>query len=79
MRGTAVLRHGVLSGMQQEADCDVLVHMRASGSEAQFTEGFVFNAPPALPDGEYMVEFEGHIMRAMKFRGRWLYSNRIES
>ena len=78
MRGTAVLRHGVLHGMQQQANCDVLVHMRQTGSEPEFTEGFVLNAPPALPDGEYLVCFERHTMHTRKDKGRWLYSNEIE-
>jgi hypothetical protein len=53
--------------------------MRQTGSDTEFTEGFVLNAPPALPDGDYQVRFEGHTMHARKYRGRWLYSNEIES
>jgi hypothetical protein len=78
MRGTAVLRYGVLRGMQHEESCRVLVHMREPGAETIFTEGVVFGAPPSLPDGEYLVHFEGHIMFAKKDGGRWVYSNRIQ-
>jgi hypothetical protein len=79
MKGTAVLRRGVLQGMQLEGTCDVVVRMRETRSEPQFTEGFVLNAPPSLPDGEYLVHFECQTMHARKDHGRWLYSNKIRS
>ena len=77
MRGSAVHIRGVLSGMGHEAECDLLVHKRLSGSDVHYTEGVIFYGPPGLPDGEYLVHFDGHIMRATKQHGRWVYSNRI--
>ncbi len=78
MRGTAVLRHGIVRGMQHEENCEVLVRMCEADGETMFTEGMVFGAPPSLPDGEYLVHFEGHVMFAKKDGGRWVYSNRIQ-
>lgn len=69
----------MLHGMQQEANCDLVVHMRHTDSEPEFTEGFILNAPPALPDGDYLVRFERYTMHVRKDHGRWLYSNDIQS
>jgi hypothetical protein len=73
-----VLRRGVLLGMQHEAACDVMVRMRKDGAEPQYMEGLVIGAPPSLPDGDYLVEFEQHTMRAKKQGGSWVYSHDIQ-
>jgi hypothetical protein len=77
MRGSAVHIRGLVRGMGHEAECDVLVHKRVLGSAVQYTEGVIIYGPAGLPDGEYLVHFDGHVMHATKQHARWVYSNHI--
>ena len=77
MQGKAVLVHGSLRGMQRQENCDVIARRRNRETGFEYVGGFIVNAPPDLPEGEYQVEFEGHKMRATKRGGHWIYSNLV--
>ena len=75
--GSVVLVPGVLRGMGREAKCQVLARKTSSEESGVYAEGFVLNAPAALPDGEYVVTFDRHTLRAIKERGMWLTSTDV--
>ena len=75
MKGKAVLVHASLHGMQRQAECDVMARRCVVETGFKYTGGFILHAPPDLPEGEYIVEFEGHKMRATKRLSHWIYSN----
>ena len=77
MQGKAVLVHGSVRGMQRQENCDVIARRRNRETGFEYVGGFIVNAPPDLPEGEYQVEFEGHTMRATKRGGHWIYSNLV--
>jgi hypothetical protein len=63
--------------MERETTCEVLARKTASQNGLAYSEGFVLSAPADLPDGEYLVKFDHHILRATKQRGIWLTSRVI--
>jgi hypothetical protein len=74
---SVVLLPGVLRGMDREEKCEVLARKTSSQAGAVYCEGFVLNAPAGLPDGEYIVTFDRHTLRATKQRGMWLASTDV--
>jgi hypothetical protein len=60
--------------MEREANCEVLARKQSPPAGSDYVEGFVMNAPQSLPDGEYLVTFDRHTLRATKERGLWLTS-----
>ncbi len=69
---------GVLRGIGLEAKCEIIVRKSTSPGTSAYSEGFVLNAPPELPDGEYAVAFDHHTLRVTKERGLWLTSTAFE-
>jgi hypothetical protein len=77
MPGSIVLRHGVLRGMEQEADCMVLARKELSSYGSDYSDAFVMSASTDLPDGTYVVEFDNHTLEANKRLGLWLSTKPI--
>ena len=77
MKGPAVMIPGLLFGMKREATCHVLTRQQSPDLGADYVEGFIINAPPDLPDGEYLVVFDRHTLRAFKDGALWLSSGPI--
>ena len=75
--GSVVLVPSLLCGMERETNCEVLARKTAKEDGPAYSEGFVLGAPFDLPDGEYLVRFDKHILRATKERGMWLTSRAI--
>lgn len=78
--GKVVLIRGVLRGTESETRCEVLArqHSVESGFRgSRYSEAFVLNAPLDLPDGTYMVTFDGHSFDAVRHHGIWLTSTDI--
>ena len=72
MGSTVVLRRGVVHGRECEANCEILARRQSPEHGSGYLEGFIMNAPPDLPDGEYLVVFDSHAMAATKKLGLWL-------
>ena len=65
--------------MQREVKCEVLARKKPSNFDPGYSEGFVLHAPADLPDGNYTVKFDGHIMNTTKERRMWHTSTSIRS
>jgi hypothetical protein len=63
--------------MNREASCEVLARRHSVQDGSSYSEGFVLNAPADLPDGEYTILFNGHVLHASKDRGLWLTSHDV--
>ncbi len=63
--------------MEREAKCEVLARKTSNQEGLRYSDGFVLNAPSGLPDGEYVVIFDRHALRATKERGIWLTSSGV--
>lgn len=63
--------------MQREENCEVLARSILLNNSHAYSEGFVINAAADLPDGEYVVTFDGHALRVVKAGGLWLTSTAI--
>jgi hypothetical protein len=81
--GPIVLRHGFVKGMDRKTDCDVLARKLPIPSNRKgglpdftYTDCAVIDAPVDLPDGEYMVHFDDHVVAATKEGGCWLTRGR---
>jgi hypothetical protein len=79
--GPIVLRHGVVKGKGREAKCDVLARKipvvathpgRPGSPEYTYSDCAVIDAPFDLPDGEYLMHFDDHIIAATKQGAYWL-------
>lgn len=77
-RGNIVLLHGTVMGPGQIARCEVLARKVAAdegnGPQPQpcaFTDCSVIGAPTDLPDGEYVIRFEGYSFTAACHHGIW--------
>jgi hypothetical protein len=77
MKGLAVMIAGVLRGMGCETNCEVLARKQSPDLGPEYSEAFILNAPADLPEGEYLVMFDGHTLRATKAHGLWLPSSEI--
>ena len=78
--GSNVLRHGFVKGVGGKAQCDVVARKvpilgnREKGSSPDFTysDCAVIDVSSPLPDGEYTVYFDGHLVPVKKQQGLWL-------
>jgi hypothetical protein len=77
MKGSAVLLTASLRGMGREANCDLLARKQPPDLGPGYTWASIVNAPSDLPDGEYQVIFDRHMLRATKERDQWLSSGAI--
>ncbi len=69
-----VVLAGRLVGMGREEDCILkAVSMSLPGTiVSQFSKCKVHNAPSDLPDGEYLVTFDGGMIPFEKRDGKWV-------
>jgi hypothetical protein len=78
--GMIVLVRGVLRGMGQEVECDLIAMRRFVPSQSKFrrkpdhvyTDFGVIEAPDDLPDGQYTVSLGKQVLTTQKQRGLWL-------
>lgn len=78
--GMIVLVRGSLKGMNRVAECEVvamkrtIVNTRKSRNhyDEVYTEFAIVEAPPDLPDGEYLVRVGRQTLSAHLCRGLWL-------
>lgn len=77
--GSNVLRHGFVKGMGRKAQCDVVARKvpissnRGNGSPIYtYSDCAVIDVSLQLPDGEYTVYFDGHMVPVTKQQGVWL-------
>jgi hypothetical protein len=79
-KGTLVLLHGIVRGMGQEAEVEVLTRrtqdFNASGIMPVFkyVDCTVISGAADLPDGDYIVSFAGHSAITNRRNGMWLSS-----
>ena len=73
-----MLRHGFVKGMGRKAQCDVVARKvpiasnRANGSPTYtYSDCAVIDVSLQLPDGEYTVYFDGHMVPVTKQSGLW--------
>lgn len=67
-RGTLMILPGRLEGASREDKCLVL----ANRVHDAYDDCSIVSAPNDLPDGDYIVSFDGHHFTAAKTRGLWL-------
>jgi hypothetical protein len=65
--------------MSRKASCEVLARkipldpkLKAGSHEYTYSDCAVIDAPAELPDGEYLVHFDDHVIAATKKGGYWL-------
>lgn len=79
-KGTLVLLHGLVRGMGQEVDVEVLTrrvqdHNEGSSLPAyKYVDCTVIGGPANLPDGDYIVSFAGFSAITTRRYGLWLSS-----
>ena len=72
-----MLLHGQLRGMGREAPCELLARRTSmpgahpSHLSFEYSDCVILNAPPDLPDGDYMLFFAGYSTVANRVRGLW--------
>jgi hypothetical protein len=73
------LRHGHVKGMSRTATCEVLArkipldpNLKPGSHEYTYSDCTVIDAPTDLPDGEYLVHFDDHVIAATKKDAYWL-------
>lgn len=77
-KGTLVLLPGIVRGMGQEAEIEVLTRRvqdhNASGSQPVFkyVDCTVIGGPTDLPDGDYIASFAGFSAVMTLHRGLWM-------
>lgn len=75
---SVVLIQGTLSGMGYESECEMLAvreYLPQVGRPIYYRCS-VIKAAPHLPDGEYIVMFDGHAVPAIKESGLWIPDGR---
>jgi hypothetical protein len=77
MGGPALLILGALHGMEREAKCEILARKQPPNLGPGYIWASIVDAPADLPDGEYQVRFDQHMLRATKERDQWLSSGPI--
>lgn len=79
-KGILVLLHGIVRGMGQQVDVEVLTrrvqdHDAGSGLPAyKYVDCTVIGGPANLPDGDYIVSFAGFSAVTTRRNGLWLSS-----
>jgi hypothetical protein len=76
--GTLVLLRGMLRSQHHEAECELIAHQQSADLSTQYSDCIIVQASADLPDGQYLVEFDGHSMRAVKEHDIWLTASPIE-
>jgi|HubBroStandDraft_1064217.scaffolds.fasta_scaffold119300_2 hypothetical protein len=73
MRSVVLIR-GLLKGMGRETPCDMLAmkDARSVTGPIAYSQCCVIDAPMDLPDGVYVVTFNGLVVAARKEGGLWL-------
>jgi hypothetical protein len=66
--------HGVLKGLDCEANCVLSTWKERSSSGRVFTRCRIVDEPGDLPEGPYTLEFAGHTVPTRKFDGCWMLS-----
>lgn len=71
---SVVLIHGLLTGMGYHEPCEMLAIKESASGKARemFSRCSVIDAPQQLPDGEYVVSFNGYSVPAKKEGGLWM-------
>lgn len=71
---SVVLIHGLLTGMGHHEPCEMLaIKESVSGTTREiFSRCSVIDAPQGLPDGDYVVSFNGYSVTARKEGGLWM-------
>jgi hypothetical protein len=77
--GPIVLRHGYVKGMSRKVACEVLARkipldpkLKTRSHEYTYSDCCVIDAPADLPEGEYLVHFDEHVIAATKKGTYWL-------
>jgi len=81
--GPIVLRHGFVKVTGCSIKCDVLTRkLPASPSrkpgEPDYADCTVIDVPVEVPDGKYIVYFDGHTAPVTKQRGVWLLRGAVK-
>ena len=73
MRSVVMIR-GMLRGMEREAPCEMLAMKEAESGKGPviFSRCSVIDAPIDIPDGDYVVSFNGCVVSARKEAGLWI-------
>jgi hypothetical protein len=66
--------HGVLQGLEREANCVLMAWKERSSSGRVFTRCRVVDEPADLPEGPYTLTFAGYSVPTRKFDGCWMLS-----
>jgi hypothetical protein len=71
---SVVLVHGVIWGMGHESACEMLALKETDSvtRRTTFSRCSVIRASSDLPDGEYIVAFQGNSVSARRECGLWL-------
>jgi len=70
--GQIVVLRGVLRGKQHQSTCEVVARKHSANLKSNYSDCFVLTAPEDLPNGSYVVEFDGHKLHAAKENDIWL-------
>lgn len=68
---------GMQLGIEHEERCALVVRLQSPALSTDYSEGLIVDVTDDLPDGDYMVTFDGHSMQARKALGIWLPSTAI--
>jgi hypothetical protein len=76
---SVVLVHGVIWGMGHESDCEMLALKETDSvtRRTTFSRCSVIQANPDLPDGDYIVAFQGNSVSARRAGGLWLANGEL--
>lgn len=73
--GTLVLLKGLLLGMQQQAQCEIVARKLSADLSPEYCDCIIVDVSAELPDGPYLAVFEGHSMHIVRDHGIWLSSS----
>lgn len=68
---------GMQPGMEYETKCALVARLQSPKLGSDYSECLIVDVPSDLPDGDYMVTFDGHSTQARKALGIWLPSTAI--
>ena len=71
---TVVRVHGVLKGLDREANCVVTTWKERSSSGRVYTRCRIVDEPGDMPEGPYTLTFAGYTVPTRKFDGCWMLS-----
>lgn len=70
----AVRAHGLLKGMDREAECRLILWKERSTAGRVYVRCRIVDEPADLPEGPYTLSFAGHQVETRKFDGCWMLS-----